>query len=121
MKKIVEKLIPSGHRLLVRVDSVPELKKSAIHIPDSVKDRESCATETGVIVAVGESAFVGFGDDSPWGKVGDRICFIRHAGHLRKVNNEDYRIINDVDMLCVIEDIEVEDVEGNTDASQSGN
>ena len=102
-----EKLIPLGPRILVQVDAPSEITKSKIHILEQTKDRESASVETGTVLAIGHVAFDGFGDGSPWVKKGDRVCFLKHAGSIRKVDGIDYRIFNDMDLLAKIEYDEV--------------
>jgi co-chaperonin GroES (HSP10) len=66
-----------------------------------------------MVIASGEMAFHGWGNGEPWVKVGNRVTFLKHGGVLKKINDEDYRIINDEDLLTVFTEEEVEIQEEN--------
>lgn len=106
----VEKHKALGPRILVKVDPLDEMKKTTIQILESTKDRESTIVETGEVVDIGSVAFDGFGDGEAWINVGDKVCFLRHAGHIRKINGVEHRILNDTDLLTLITYEEVEEV-----------
>jgi chaperonin GroES len=107
----IEKHTAKGTRLLIKVDAVEELTKGSIVIPQNAMEREVLAVETGVIVSMGECAFSGYADGEPWANVGERITFIKHAGRPYKINGEEYRYINDVDMLGVVDYEEIGEAE----------
>lgn len=118
IKKIIEIHKALGPRVLVRVDEAPEAKKlksSVIAIVEKEQhvDRENAAVDTGTVIDIGSSAFIGFGDNRPWVNLGDRVTFLKHAGAIRKINGCDCRILNDSDLLTAIalEEIEQEQTE----------
>jgi co-chaperonin GroES (HSP10) len=120
----MKKLNPVGHRVMVRPskieeeqlldDDLPGLKSKGfiINKPDGQHRRDAAGTDSGVVVAVGPSAWklaqYGYGDEgwTPWAKVGDRVVFGRYAGKLLKdpeTGEEDvFMIINDDDIQAVI-------------------
>lgn len=117
-KKIIEMHEPLGPRVLVKVDmaeEVEKLKSTMIEIVEREKhiDRESAIVDTGVVVGIGNSSFQGFGNDEAWVKVGDKVSFLKHAGAIRKINGEDYRILNDTDLLTLITTKEIEEEANN--------
>ena len=107
-----------GHRLLIKPDppkdkyKVPErLATSGFKIEMDVDQerREKVATEVGTLVGIGPTAWRAYdGNDpswEPWAKLGDRITFVRYAGKYTTdpMSNEEFLILNDVDMYCVVE------------------
>lgn len=93
---------PCGYRVLVRLKEVEEVTESGIivHTMDSSK-REQAGQIEATIVELGKDAFTGFGDGTPWCKVGDKVLIARYSGTLR---DDTLSIINDEDILSVIED-----------------
>jgi co-chaperonin GroES (HSP10) len=101
MTQKIKQHIPLGARVLVKVADIEEIKKSVLHIPENVKDRESTIVEEGTIVAIGDCAFQGW-EVRDWVKVGDQISFIRHAGKIINLDGINYRLINDNDLCTKI-------------------
>jgi chaperonin GroES len=94
-------LTPFGDRVLVLPDSAADKSSGGIVIPDAVKEMQSYAAETGVIVAIGDGAFVWNADRTkPFSgvkpKPGDRVFFDRYSGGLaRGRDGRTYRIMDD--------------------------
>jgi co-chaperonin GroES (HSP10) len=111
-------IIPCGHRLLVKPDTVDEVTKKEIAAFDSLKSKgfeisgrdkkqERQAVDTGIVVSIGPTAWkkdeLGF---EPWCQVGNKIHYARYAGmSIRNPNNleEEYVMLNDEDVVAVIE------------------
>lgn len=109
-----------GFRLVIQPDKVTDseaektkklAQEAGIALPEKIqKDleaeqlREQGGVDQGVVLAVGPIAFKAYGD-SEWCKVGDYVAYARHAGKWVKdpENNENYLIINDEDVICVME------------------
>jgi chaperonin GroES len=94
-----EEVHPVGTRILIKVDPVEEKTQGGIVIPKSAVETEIVSAESGTVVAIGDIAFQGYGE--PWCEVGDHVYFLRHAGVIKKIGEEDYRIINDVDLIAI--------------------
>lgn len=92
--------MPILTRIFLKVDKVEE-KIGSIVIPDSSRQKETVAAETGVVIYVGPNAFSGYGNGEQQIFPGERIRFIRHAGVIDTIDGEEYRTINDVDVLNV--------------------
>ena len=95
-------LKPLGRAVLVEPYE-PEIKKSLIVMPDSVKDRTTMVETRAVVVEVGPVAW----DDEPQprAKAGDKVLITKFAGAM-VVGTEDgksYRLVNDRDIFCAIE------------------
>jgi chaperonin GroES len=78
---------PLGDLVLVLIDQVDEKTLGGVHIPDDVRERQDLAAESGVVVAMGEGAFVWSADRRrPFvGRkpvVGERVYIERYAGQL---------------------------------------
>lgn len=71
---------PVGHHIIVKVDQVSDKvgKTGSIYVPDTTTKTNAMAVTTGVIVAAGPDAFVGWKGRKP--VVGDRITFKRYEG-----------------------------------------
>lgn len=101
MKKAINIPKPLLHRVVVKVDKVEELEKSVIQVIDKYKDRESAAMESGVVIYVGDTAFKDYGFNESPIKKGDHVHFLKHAGVIKKIGNDDYRVLNDIDLYAV--------------------
>ena len=94
--------IPLGDRVLVRPDIAMEKTQGGIEIPDDVQGRAQLAATTGVVIAVGDDAFVwNYDKTRPWGGYkpieGDRVYFDRYAGKVILGNDGvEYRLMDQV-------------------------
>lgn len=96
-------LQPEGSKLLVKPDSVKEKTKGGIYLPEQAKQSEEYNTNKGIILAIGPTVDLLFKKDRK-AKVGDRIIFARYGGLIIKEDGqEDLRILNDEDVVCLIE------------------
>lgn len=111
MSEITHKpgITPAGHRVLVW--PIPAERKTAggLIIPDEAAKREDMAQIKAEVVAVGDGAFKtmpGYdGDSAPWCKVGDTVLIAKFAGlYYNSKSGQQYRVINDVDVVAVIEE-----------------
>jgi len=97
------------HRILVQPDQLEEIddthrraKEMGIVIAsDKELKRERAAVDTGVVLAIGETAFKDFNTDSPI-KVGDRIAFAKYGGKLvtDPFTKKEVLVLNDEDVIC---------------------
>ena len=91
------------HHLLVKLDE-PELKTSSGIILALDEKKERKAVEYGTVVQVGPTAFIDYGRSPDIVKVGDRISLNRYAGKsIVDVDEQEYVLVNDQDVLCIIE------------------
>lgn len=98
-------IVPAGHRILVKPDPVEEVSSGGIVLSTKeTREREQMAQVDGTLVAVGATAWKDQ-PDGAWAKVGDRVSIGKYAGLLRKgKDGEEYRIVNDLDLVCVLTD-----------------
>ena len=94
------KLRPLNDRILVKRVEEKEVTKGGIIIPDTAKEKPA----EGKIVAVGQGALNNEGVRVPLEvKKGDRILFGKYGGQEINVEGEEYMIMSEQEVLCVIE------------------
>jgi len=94
------KVRPLGDRVLVKPLEVEEKKKGGIIIPDTAKEKP----QEGKVIAVGKGRTTEEGKTLPLDvRVGDRILFGKYSGNEIKIEDEDYLIIKEEDILGIIE------------------
>jgi chaperonin GroES len=85
---------------LVRRLEEQEVKKGAIIIPDTAKEKP----QEGEVVAVGSGKIGEDGKRQPMEvKKGDKILFGKYSGQEVKIEDEEYLIIREDDILGIIE------------------
>lgn len=97
-------LIPAGHKVMIKPKEVPKYAGSIELIVD--EERELAGTTEGVIVGIGETAYMKVDDGRPWVKIGDNVLYAKYAGTLA-VDPDDgqkYVVVHDVDIVCKIVD-----------------
>jgi len=90
------KLKPLGNRVAVLPLTEEETTKSGIILPETV-DKEKKAE--GKILAIGEGEKI----QKLGLKIGDKVLFGKYAGEEVTVEEVDYKILSDEDVLAVIE------------------
>ena len=98
-----------GYRLLVKAKEIERVSKGGIilNVEGTNDDKlEQTGNQFGTVIGVGHTCWKGGPDETPWCKVGDMICYSKHAGRfIYDPETEDpYLIINDDDVICVITD-----------------
>lgn len=95
------KLRPLNDRLIVKALPKEEATKSGIILPDTV-DKER--PEQGEVIAVGPGKLLEDGKRSAMDvKVGDKIIFKKYAPDEVKVEDQEYLVISEYDVLAVLE------------------
>jgi chaperonin GroES len=95
------KIRPLHDRVLVkRIDLGDKTSAGGIIIPDTVKEKP----QEGEVVAVGPGKMLEDGNVQPMNvKAGDKILFGKYAGTEVKLDDEDYLIMREDDILGVLE------------------
>ena len=95
---------PAGYRILIKPRKVEEKTAGGIIIPDTTKEREQFRQMISDVVSVGEFAYHDY--PANWVKAGDVVITKEYPGMLVKdpCDNEEYRIINDEDILGILTD-----------------
>ena len=94
------KIRPLQDRIIVERIEQTEKTSGGIIIPDSAKEKP----QTGRVVAVGTGRVREDGSKQPLDvRVGDTILFGKYSGQDVKVDNNDYLIMKEDDVLAVVE------------------
>jgi co-chaperonin GroES (HSP10) len=94
---------PTGYRLLVAVAKVQE-KQGLIYLPDQRKSDEETASILGRVLAIGPDAYADK-DRFPCGaycSVDDVIMMASYTGRRFKINDREYRLINDDNVIAIV-------------------
>ena len=95
-----------GFHVLVRPVSVKEKTKGGILIPNSTKEDMSYLTTVGKVIKIGNLAY---NDENkfpkgPWCKVGDYICYGKHAGQKIQYKEIKMILLYDDQVIMKVED-----------------
>jgi chaperonin GroES len=94
------KIRPLQDRILIKRLEEKEIKKGGIIIPDTAKEKP----QEGEVVAVGSGKIGEDGKRQPMEvKKGDKILFGKYSGSEVKIDDEEYLIIREDEVLGIIE------------------
>ncbi|MFC1522986.1 co-chaperone GroES [Elusimicrobiota bacterium] len=95
------KIRPLGDRVLVKPAESKEERRGGIIIPDTAKEKP----QEGTIVAVGKGKVTDDGKVLPMDvKVKDRVLFGKYSGTEIKIDNKEYTIMHQEDILGILDD-----------------
>lgn len=95
------KIQPLGDRVLVEPVKEEESKKGGIIIPDTAKEKP----QQGKVIAVGTGKLDDNGKLIPFNvKKGDRILMPKYGGTEVKINDKEYQILREEDILGILQD-----------------
>lgn len=92
------KLRPLGNRVILRQQEAEDKTQSGIILPDSAKEKPQEA----IVLAVGP----GTGDEKETRmqvKEGDKVIYSKYAGTEVKLEEEEYIIVDQKDIIAVVE------------------
>ena len=93
------KLTPLGDRVLVKANEKQEEKKGGIIIPETAKEKP----QEGEIIAAGKGKMTEDGKLIPMDvKVGDKILYGKYSGTEVKIDDEEYLIMHQEDILGLV-------------------
>ncbi len=93
------KLVPLGDRVVVRPSDREETTRSGIVIPDTAKEKP----QRGTVIAVGQGRRDDDGDRIPLDvEVGQEVLFAKYGGTEFKLDDEEYLILAERDILAVV-------------------
>jgi len=99
-KKSKVTLQPLGDKVVVARDESEEVTAGGIFLPDTAKDKPT----RGTIVAVGNGKLL---DDGSRGemqvKKGDRVLFTSYAPETINIDDDEYLLMSESDILAIIE------------------
>jgi chaperonin GroES len=92
-------LKPLGDRVVVKPVEREERTKSGIVLPDTAKEKP----QEGIVEAVGSGRLLDNGTKVPMElQVGDKILYAKYAGNEFKVEEIEYLIISEKDVLAIV-------------------
>jgi chaperonin GroES len=93
------KFKPLRDRVFVKFSSEEEMTAGGLYIPDSAKEKP----QKGTVIAVGLGKITDDGKRQPLEvKVGDTILFDKYSGSKIKMDDEEYLIIREEDILGIV-------------------
>ena len=91
---------PLGERVVVKPLPGEEITKGGIVLPDTAKEKP----QEGEVVAVGSGRFLDSGQRVPIDlRAGDKVLFTKYSGNEVKIDNVEYLIMRESDILGVLE------------------
>jgi chaperonin GroES len=98
-------LRPLADRVVVKPLEREEMTKSGIVLPDTAKEKP----QEGVVEAVGNGRYnEQSGQRVPLDvKVGDRVIYAKYAGSEVKIEEQDYLILSEKDILAIVAEAKV--------------
>jgi len=94
------KIRPLHDRILIKRQEEKETRKGGIIIPDSAKEKP----QEGKVIAVGNGKVSDDGKKIPLDvKTGDKILFGKYSGSEVTLDDVEYLILREEDVLCILE------------------
>ena len=93
------KLNPLADRVVLKSAEVEETTKSGIILTGSAKEKPVVSE----VIAVGPGGVVDGKEVKMYVKVGDKVITSKYSGTEVKLNNEEYIIVRQSDILAVVE------------------
>lgn len=94
------RLQPLGERIVVQREESEETTAGGIVLPDTAKEKPA----RGVVVAVGDGKLLDDGSRAPSQlSEGDRVLFSSYAGETVEVDDVEYLLMREDDVLAVVE------------------
>ena len=90
---------PLSDRVVIKMVEAVETTKSGIVLPGTAKEKPQVAE----IVAVGPGGLVDGKEVSMQVSVGDRVLISKYAGTEVKIDNVEYTILRQSDILAIVE------------------
>jgi len=93
-------LKPLADRVVVRAITAEERTRGGIVLPDTAKEKP----QEGEVVAVGQGRLLDNGKRvSPEVKVGDRVIYAKYGGSEVKLEDQEYLVLRESDILAIKE------------------
>jgi chaperonin GroES len=93
---------PLADRVVIKPQEREEKTKGGIFLPDTASKEKP---QEGTVMAIGEGRLDDSGRRVPVSvKAGDRVLFAKYAGTEIKIEDEDYLILAEKDILAILQD-----------------
>ena len=93
------KLVPLGDRVVLKQSAKEETTKSGIVLAATAPGRP----ENAEVIAVGPGGMVDGKEVTMQVKVGDQVIYSKYAGNEVKLDDEEYIIVKQSDILAIVE------------------
>ena len=93
------KLVPLGDRVVLKQSAKEENTKSGIILAAKAQERP----ENAEVIAVGPGGMVDGKEVTMQVKVGDQVIYSKYAGNEVKLDDEEYIIVKQSDILAIVE------------------
>ena len=93
------KLVPLGDRVVLKQLVAEETTKSGIVLPGQAKEKPQQAE----VIAVGPGGVIDGKEVKMQVKPGDQIIYSKYAGTEVKIEDEEYIIVKQADILAIVE------------------
>jgi chaperonin GroES len=94
-------LKPLNNNVIVKASNQEEMTKSGIFLPDTINKEKP---EQGEVIAVGPGKIDNNGNRIEMSvKIGQKVVFKKYSPDDIKINNEEYLVINENDILAILE------------------
>ena len=93
------KLVPLGDRVVLKQTEKEETTKSGIILAAKAQERP----ENAEVIAVGPGGMVDGKEVTMQVKVGDQVIYSKYAGNEVKLDEEEYVIVKQSDILAIVE------------------
>jgi chaperonin GroES len=97
---MIMKLVPLGDKVVLKQLVAEETTKSGIVLPGQAKEKPQQAQ----VIAVGPGGMVDGKEVVMQVKVGDKVIYSKYAGTEVKLEDEEYIIVKQNDIVAVVED-----------------
>ncbi|CUH93504.1 co-chaperone GroES [Herbinix luporum] len=94
------KLVPLGDKVVLRQLVAEETTKSGIVLPGQAKEKPQQAE----VIAVGPGGMVDGKEVTMQVKVGDKVIYSKYAGTEVKLDEEEFIIVKQSDIVAIVED-----------------
>ena len=93
------KLVPLGDRVVLKQNVAEETTKSGIILSGTAKEKPQQAE----VIAVGPGGMVDGKEVTMQVKVGDKVIYSKYSGNEVKLDDEEYIIVKQNDILAIVE------------------
>lgn len=94
------KLVPLGDKVVLKQLEAEETTKSGIVLPGQAQEKPQQAE----VIAVGPGGVVDGKEVTMQVKIGDKVIYSKYAGTNVKLDNEEYIIVKQNDIVAIVED-----------------
>lgn len=97
---------PCGYRVMIKPRVVEDKTKGGIILTLDNKSTKEFSAAVGQVVAMGPDAYTNVQTfpTGAWCAIGDWVMISKFAGHAFKDDGEEFRILNDDEIIAVVDD-----------------